>query len=62
MPSKKTKKTYNEAIIKETFMTLSEEELIMLTLTSPRVLNNLCILLSLEEQLVDEGKIFSSYS
>lgn len=60
MPSKRTKK-YNEAIIKETLMTLSEEELVLLILSSPRSLTNLCILLALEEQLVEEGKIFSTY-
>jgi len=42
-------------------MTLSEEEIVMLILTSPKSLTNLCTLLALEEQLVKENKIFSIY-
>jgi hypothetical protein len=61
MPSKRKNKVSNEAIIKETLMTLSEEEIVMLILTSPKSLTNLCTLLALEEQLVKENKIFSIY-
>lgn len=61
MPSKRKNKISNEAIIKETLMTLSEEEIVMLILTSPKSLTNLCALLALEEQLVKEKKIFSIY-
>jgi len=61
MQSKKKTKSLNSAIIKETIMALSEEELILLFLTSPKSLFNLCILLSLEEQLVAEGKLKSFY-
>lgn len=61
MPSKRKNKVSNEAIIKETLMTLSEEEIVMLILTSPKSLTNLCTLLALEEQLVKEKKIFSIY-
>jgi hypothetical protein len=57
---RKKNKKVNEAIIKETLLSLSEEELILLILSSPRSLTNLCILLSLEEQLVEEGKIKSN--
>jgi hypothetical protein len=58
---RKKNKKVNEAIIKETLLSLSEEELILLILSSPRSLTNLCILLSLEEQLVEEGKIKSNF-
>ena len=61
MPSKRKNKISNEAIIKETLMTLSEEEVVMLILTSPKSLTNLCTLLALEEQLVKEKKTFSIY-
>jgi len=57
---KKKNKNINEAIIRETLMTLSEEELVMLSLASPKSLSNLCILLSLEDQLVEEEKIISN--
>jgi hypothetical protein len=57
---RKKNKKVNEAIIKETLLSLSEKELILLILSSPRSLTNLCILLSLEEQLVEEGKIKSN--
>lgn len=57
MSSRKKSKIYGQAVIKELIMTLSEKELQMMFLLSPKSLFDLCIMYTLEEQLIAEGKI-----
>lgn len=57
MSSRKKNKSFNEAVIKKTLMSLKDNELVFLLLYSPKVVYDLCILSSLENQLIEEGKI-----
>ena len=59
---KKTKKKENESVFRELIISITEKELLIMTLSYPLALHNLCIMMSLEDQLVRENKINSKYN
>ena len=59
---KNTKKEKNESVIRELILSATEKDLLIMTLSYPGILYRLCILMSLEDQLVRENKINSKYN
>jgi hypothetical protein len=59
---KNTKKEKNESVVRELILSATEKDLLVMTLSYPGILYRLCILMSLEDQLVRENKINSKYS
>jgi hypothetical protein len=59
---KNTKKEKNESVVRELILSATEKDLLVMTLSYPGILYRLCILMSLEDQLVRENKINSKYN
>jgi hypothetical protein len=59
---KNTKKEKNESVVRELILSATEKDLLVMTLSYPGILYRLCILMSLEDQLVRENKIDSKYN
>jgi hypothetical protein len=59
---KNTKNKKNESVVRELILSATEKDLLVMTLSYPGILYRLCILMSLEDQLVRENKINSKYN
>ena len=54
---KKKNKVNSKALIVNVLLSLTEKELLFLTLSSPHSLNDLCVMATLESQMIYEGKL-----